>query len=618
MLKKILISSAAAAIICGAASAAYAAQSSVSVWSSGMVQTDIESGNLYAAHYDDKGVLIALEKAVITNYSAQLESTEVGMKLFIWDDEMKPLSDAWKMDSYTTVSVVISGGETEVRESQSEKTLAPFTAKAYDEDGEEITDVEWSWSITPEIKAVVTDGVVTTNSHAVAGDTLTLTATATMDGVSASAWVEISIVEAGDITYSFDAYEVAKAFDTLSATDVSVGSQGITASVASASNYANIAVISSADISSADRAKEVGYYPYGSGFVTTGYYLFLGAGGNSGTPTFVINLPEPAPSGKYLNIRYAKPYCTNNGSTRRTVAEALNTITAGSAAIDVEAACTEYDKWYTTSIQLDSGVRSLSVQLGKWAGLAIDYISVTSEPASDGTIVIPEDTDAVKLMCLGDSITDGFTVKGAYRNRLCALIQADGLSEGVDFVGTNSNGTGYDQDHEGHSGFAIAAIPKSEDIEQKGRNGLYENIDTWLAVSRPDIVLLQIGTNDILSLYDLDNAKTRLEALVKKVEDNIAEGGRIYLATIPYIAQNARYNETGKTQEELDALVDAFNAGVTEIAEADDTVFPADINSQLALTDLKDGIHPNSDGYAKMGDYWYSIIKDYLIELLTE
>ncbi|MGN0182629.1 MAG: SGNH/GDSL hydrolase family protein [Candidatus Ornithomonoglobus sp.] len=612
MLKKILIATAAGAVIFSMASAAYAAQTPVFVWNNGTVQTDIESGNLYAAHYEDNGVLRSLEKTTITDHSAQLKNTEVGMKLFIWDDDMTPLCDAWEMDSYTTVNIVISGGETEVRQSQSEKTLAPFTAAAYDADGTEITDVQWSWSITPEIKAVVSDGVVTTNSHAVAGDTLTLTATAAMNGVSASASVDISIVEAGDITYSFDAYELSKAFDTSNTSDVSVGSQGITAGASSSGNYTNIAVISISDKSG------VGYYPYGSGFVTSGYYLFLGAGGNNDSALFVINLPEPASSGKYLNIRYAKPYCTNNGTTNRTVTGAKNTITAGSTVIDVEAECAEYDKWYTTSIQLDSGVRSLSVQLGKWAGIAIEYISVTEEPASDGTVVIPEGTDAIKLMCLGDSITDGFTVAGAYRNRLCALIEADGLSEGVDFVGTGSNGTGYDQDHEGHSGFAIAAIPASADCEGKGRSGLYENIDTWFAVSTPDIVLLQIGTNDILSLYDPDNAKTRLEALVARVETKISEGGRIYLATIPYIAENATYNKTGKTQSELDALIDAYNAGVKEIAEADEMVFLADINSQLTLTDLKDGIHPNSDGYAKMGDYWYSILKDYLVELLTE
>ncbi len=514
-------------------------------------------------------------------------------------------------NTQTPVSVVISGGETEVRESQSEKTLAPFTATAYDADGAEVAGAEWSWSVTPEIKAVVTDGVVTTNSHAVAGDTLTLTATATMNGVSAWSYIEINIVEAGDITYSFDAYQISKTFDTSDASDVSIGKQGITASVSSAGNYSNIAVISSSDKGSA------GYFPYGTGFVTSGYYLFLGAGGNSGTVTFAINLPEPAPSGKYLNIRYAKPYSTNNGTTKRTVG-AANTITAGSSVIDVEASCADYDKWYATSIQLDSGVRSLSVQLGKWAGLAIEYISVTAEPASDGNIVIPEGTDAVKLMCLGDSITDGFTVAGAYRNRLCDLILSDGLSEGVDLVGSCSNGTGYDQDHEGHSGYAIAKIPASEDCEGRGRNGLYESVDSWLAVSTPDIVLLQIGTNDILSLYDLENAKSRLEALVERVKAKTADGGRIYLATIPYIAEDAVYNKTGKSQAELDALVNAYNEGVREIAGADDAVILADINSALTLSDLKDGIHPNADGYAKMGDYWYSLIKDYLAELLTK
>lgn len=508
--------------------------------------------------------------------------------------------------------VIISGGQSEVRQSQTEKTLEPFTAAVYDADGTVINGATWTWSITPEIKAVVADGVVTTNSHAVAGDVLTLTATAEFNGKSASAQTEITITEAGDITYAFSAYQLAKGFNTSDSSNVEVGEDGLTAGAASSGNYTNIAVISSADKSG------VGYFPIGDTLSASGYYLFLGAGGNNDLAVYTINLPEPASAGKYINIRYAKPECTNNGSTNRTQSSpsSVKTITIGSTVIDVQADC-EYSKWYTTSVQLDSGVSTVTVKLGKWAGLAIDHISVTSEPEST-QIIIPEGSDAIKLMPLGDSITDGFTVVGGYRNTLCGLIAGDGLNEAVDFVGSSTNGTGYDKDHEGHSGFAIAAIPASEDVEGKGRKGLTENIDTWMSVSSPDIVLLQIGTNDVLSLYRMDEAKTRLETLIGKVKAKLADGGKIYLATIPYIAENAAYNKTGKTQAELNTIVDTYNAEVKAIADADDMITLADINSQLTLSDLKDGIHPNDGGYSKMGTYWYSLIKDEIINRINE
>ena len=116
----------------------------------------------------------------------------------------------------------------------------------------------------------------------------------------------------------------------------------------------------------------------------------------------------------------------------------------------------------------------------------------------------------------------------------------------------------------------------------------------------------------------MDEAKTRLETLIGKVKAKLPDGGKIYLATISYIAENAAYNNTGKKQEELDAIVDTYNDEVKAIADADDMITLADINSQLTLSDLKDGIHSNDGGYYKMGAYWYSLIKDEIINRINE
>ncbi|MGM9936200.1 MAG: sialate O-acetylesterase, partial [Candidatus Ornithomonoglobus sp.] len=72
----------------------------IAVWSDGTVFACVDSGNLYAARYDENGVLSSLEKTVLTDGSAQLENPELGMKLYIWDDDMKPLYDVWEVTSY--------------------------------------------------------------------------------------------------------------------------------------------------------------------------------------------------------------------------------------------------------------------------------------------------------------------------------------------------------------------------------------------------------------------------------------------------------------------------------------------------------------------------------------
>src|SRR6476620_7017518 len=91
----------------------------------------------------------------------------------------------------------------------------------------------------------------------------------------------------------------------------------------------------------------------------------------------------------------------------------------------------------------------------------------------------------VKVMPLGDSITDGFTFAGGYRVQFYNRLVADGLTSSLDFVGSQSNGPAslLDREHEGHTGWHVADIAA--------------NIDTWMTNSSPSIVMLMIGTNDI-------------------------------------------------------------------------------------------------------------------------
>lgn len=61
-------------------------------------------------------------------------------------------------------------------------------------------------------------------------------------------------------------------------------------------------------------------------------------------------------------------------------------------------------------------------------------------------------------MPLGDSITDGITVWGAYRTRLWNNITSNGYN--VEFVGSLTGGPADlgDKNHEGHSGWKVDHI----------------------------------------------------------------------------------------------------------------------------------------------------------------
>lgn len=227
------------------------------------------------------------------------------------------------------------------------------------------------------------------------------------------------------------------------------------------------------------------------------------------------------------------------------------------------------------------------------------------------------DTDKIRVMPLGDSITDGFWLTGGYRTTLCNLLEENGYSDKVDMVGPNWGGDCYDPQHAGYSGYSIDNIDQADSISG-ARTGISSFAD-WLMQENPaDVIMLQIGTNDILSYYDLDNICTRLENLVNQLLYYVDDDGMIYVSTIPCMdATNTLYiSEYYFTSESMDAIVDKYNSEIKEMVSRlqseGKNVALSDINSVLDKSDLYDGVHPNAEGYEKMGKYWYGILTDYI------
>src|SRR6266516_1236458 len=128
-----------------------------------------------------------------------------------------------------------------------------------------------------------------------------------------------------------------------------------------------------------------------------------------------------------------------------------------------------------------------------------------------------ESNGGVRVMPLGDSITDGIQVPGGYRIGLWQRMVAAGFR--VDYVGTLFNGPSNlgDHDHEGHPGWRIDQIDAS--------------ITGWLRATTPHTVLLHIGTNDVLQNRDLANAPARLSALIDHITAT-APSAEVFVATI--------------------------------------------------------------------------------------
>ncbi|WP_435205633.1 cellulose binding domain-containing protein [Micromonospora sp. bgisy143] len=217
-----------------------------------------------------------------------------------------------------------------------------------------------------------------------------------------------------------------------------------------------------------------------------------------------------------------------------------------------------------------------------WAALAAvaamaAAVPVATAPAS------AESNGGVRVMPLGDSITDGFNVAGGYRIELWQRFTSGGYR--IDFVGSMFNGPSSlgDHDHEGHSGWTIAQIDA--------------NIVNWLRATNPRTVLLHIGTNDMYG--DTSGAPGRLATLVDRIT-NTAPNADVFVATI--------IPKSG-----ADNVVRGYNAAIPGIvqtrAAAGKRVHLVDMYRALTLSDLADGVHPNATGYRKMAVAWYDALR---------
>ncbi|MDJ0618785.1 MAG: GDSL-type esterase/lipase family protein [Calothrix sp. MO_192.B10] len=203
--------------------------------------------------------------------------------------------------------------------------------------------------------------------------------------------------------------------------------------------------------------------------------------------------------------------------------------------------------------------------------------------------IFPANETPLTLMPVGDSITEGYleSDKGGYRDDLYRLLTNKGYN--IDFVGNRSRGHGkFDQDHAGVTG---------ERIDQ-----VSDRINNLLSTYHPDIVLLMVGTNDILQNHNLEDAPNRLSNLIDQIT-NQSPDTQLFVGSIPPDKNAARQK-----------LVDQYNALIPGIVEskraAGKNVTFVDISSPMNIDDLEDDVHPTPTGNNRIARSWYEAIRD--------
>jgi lysophospholipase L1-like esterase len=209
-------------------------------------------------------------------------------------------------------------------------------------------------------------------------------------------------------------------------------------------------------------------------------------------------------------------------------------------------------------------------------------LCVPGAVATQATAATASSTTALRLMPLGDSITWGVgsSSGNGYRSALYNELAADGHP--LDFVGSLRGGSMADPDNEGHSGYRIDQIAALADAA--------------LARYQPNVVTLEIGTNDLNGNYQVSTATARLASLVDQITRDVP-GATVLVASLVVSTSGTEEQYRGAYNQAIPGIVQSEQAAGKHVGYVD--------MSSVGTGDLSDYLHPNDNGYQKMADAFH-------------
>jgi len=222
-----------------------------------------------------------------------------------------------------------------------------------------------------------------------------------------------------------------------------------------------------------------------------------------------------------------------------------------------------------------------------------------------------------RILCLGNSITNGVGKYNSYRRDLWKIL--NGGNYNFDFIGSwdkNTWGTDvpdpdFDMDHEGHSGWTTADILHAP-VWDSARGNIY----IWLKSYTPDIVLVELGTNDVFHCRKLPRIFSDLDTIVKVLR-NKNPRVVVLIAQIPPLGKRWASKKLCGNDMTYSQLLLAYNSAIPEFTHRvnlkESPVIAVDQYSGInPEVDMFDDIHPNRKGEMIMGERWFKAIRKYL------
>ena len=247
--------------------------------------------------------------------------------------------------------------------------------------------------------------------------------------------------------------------------------------------------------------------------------------------------------------------------------------------------------------------------------VAVLVVSATA-PVAKGQLVLTNFGAAhpIKIMAVGDSITDDCSQNGAWRLYLQPMLETNGFP--FTFVGRiqSTAASGFTKvRHEGYCGSVIAA-PGVLDYAVHGYDGTNVYLQKILAdalnANTPDLILILMGANDIgrgrnpywVATNDIPNLLSMIFAKVP---------GAIVILNKALTLQDGSILGYGAYATNVPVYNAALQKLVNQRQAAGQKVFLADTFSAVDYSTMfvSDHVHPNSLGFVAIAREWLARIQ---------
>jgi lysophospholipase L1-like esterase len=253
-------------------------------------------------------------------------------------------------------------------------------------------------------------------------------------------------------------------------------------------------------------------------------------------------------------------------------------------------------------------------------GIALTLGSASITNATEvNTVLEPVDVTPLRIMCLGDSITVGYTDNPSWANHPFEFGYRSGLytrllAAGYDFAfvgGSTEPWTGISGDpthggtvtptldlrdfnQDGHRGYGGAAIPT-----------IHGGIVEWMAADNPNVILLLVGINGG------PGAPAQLDSLVNTIVTIVPNVHLIIAQITPLVS----YDESlwNYNVHIRDTLVPTYAGDGYEVTTVD--LYSLFLTNPNDPTSIAPGVlanninHPNNEHYDQMAQAWFEGIE---------